>query len=378
MGCFAVIGDPEEPTFKVTACHLNFWTLPGLFGRRVFLWDVGLTLETDSEEKGLSKIGLLLPFGTEPEAFKDLSEEILDPNTARLIFGKSVGVDGKVISYTGNPPRPPLKIVRVISASRDEEFEKDKRLRRANLSLWTIQFASKIKKGEKSYVRLRFRMRTVGRNWIWMGSNKGALIDIRVADIREIVVPAEGGAKLEAYGERFVAIENLRIFVIASAQLVFRATSPALHYMRLFEGRVWEKYLVRAVDLRRSNKLMVYQWRSDDPIDTRNNKTDPFRAFLVLSSESGLLGLIYDLLIAAGVVVGVFLVIHPEYIERTYEGIVSTLYRFIVPLSGTTIVLLLSRVLKNFGPVRKGFTKAWKIFRDAEDFMFRLRSMINL
>ncbi len=380
MGCFAVIRDLEEPDFSVTACHLNFWSLSGLFGRRVFLWDVGLTLEAneDMEDKGLSKISLLLPFGTEHEAFKDLSKDILDQNIARLLFGKSVSVNGKVIEYSGGINRPALRVVRVFKATIDEEFEKDKGLRRANLSLWTIQFASKIKAGEKSYVRVRFRMRTLGRNWIWMRSKKGALIDIRVADIREIVVPSEGGAKLEAYGERLVPIQNLRAFVIVPAYLLFRATSPQLHYMRLFEGRVWEKYLGRAVDIWRSEKLMVYQWRSDTVIDTKDNATDPFRAFLILSKESSLLSFVNYFLIALLVVLGVLLTSHPEYVREGARIIGSIAARFGYPIGGATLLLILTWLLKNFGPLRKGFSKGWTILHDIEDWIFRIRSRIDI
>jgi hypothetical protein len=228
-------------------------------------------------------------------------------------------------------------------------------------------------------LRIRFPMRTLGRTWIWMRSRRGALIDIRVADIREIVVPTEVGAKIAAYGEQFVAIENLRVFVIVPAYLLSRATSPTPHYMRLFEGRVWGKYMGgRAVDLWRSEKLMIYQWRSDTRIDTKDNATDPFRAFLVLTKESGLLSFPNHLLIATLVVLGVLLILHPEYIMDSSRAVAHILARFGYPIGGATLVMILTWLFKNFGPLRSGFTKVRKVCRGIEDWIFRLRSKIDI
>jgi len=382
MGSFAIIQESKE-SLQIHNCQLNLWSLSGLFGRRIFLWDVGLVLEAseDGEDKKVSKIGLLLPFRTESDAFKDLSKEILDPSTAQLLFGKSINITQatKTIEYAATSNKPPLRIVPIMNASLDVEFEKDKHLRRANLSLWILKFAAKITNGQRSYIRVRFRMQTLGRTWTWMQGRKGALVDIRVADIREIVIPTDGGARLEAYAERFVPISSLRAFVIVPGYLQFRATSPELHYMRLFEGRVWEKYLgERAVNLSRSEKLMIYQWRQDSLIDTKANKTDPFRAFLVLTTDSRFLSIVNHLVIAILVLVGIVLVLHPELAINGYRSVADFTNRFRYAIGGVTALGVLTWFLKNFEPLRKGFRRSRKFFRDFEDWIFRLRAKFDI
>ena len=416
MGTFAVIHHADEPEITVDACHLNLWSLAGLFGRRVFLWDVGLTLEAAAgEEKGVKKIDLLLPFVTEPDAFKDLSKEILDQDVARLVFGKSVSADANtnMVTYPADANRPPLKVEPIFKAALDEDFQKDKWLRRANLSLWTIEFASPVKPRQKTYVRIRFRMRTQGRTWLWMRSKRVALIDVRVGDIREIVVPSEAGSKLEAIGLRSVPLSRLNVFVIVPGYLLFRATSPATHYVRLFEGRVWEHYLGgRAVSLWKQEKLMIYQWRFPDDSKTAEakpaavdpkageaevkaatgraaaaatpraptvNTADPFRAFLIVGGEQGLRTFLNALLAAALALLGMFILLHPEYISDGYKWAMETAARYghPIPVGGALGLALLTLIVKYFGLARTTLDKGWKLFRDFEDFVFRIRGKLN-
>jgi hypothetical protein len=400
VGSFAVLRHTDEPEFTVDACHLNLWSLAGLFGRRVFLWDVGLTLEAAAGgEKEVKKIDLLLPFVTEPDAFKDLSKEILDQNVARLVFGKSVTADvnTRMVTYPADANRPSLKVEPIFKATLDDDFQKDKWLRRANLSLWTIEFASPLKHGQKSYVRIRFRMRTQGRTWLWMRSKRVALIDVRVADIREIVVPLEAGSKLEAVGLRSVPLSRLNVFVIVPGYLLFRATSPATHYVRLFEGRVWEPYLGgRAVSLWKQEKLMIYQWRFPDeskPAEVKPaageggaapraptiNTTDPFRAFLIVGGEQGLRTFLNALLAAALALAGAFILLHPEYVKAGYEWAVETAagYGYHIPVGGALVLAVLSLIFKYFGPARTALDKGWKLFRDFEDLVFSIRGKLS-
>jgi hypothetical protein len=406
MGTFAVVQHSGQPAFTVDACHLNLWSLSGLFGRRVFLWDVGLTLEAAGagSDKEVSKIDLLLPFATEPDAFKDLSKEILDQDVARLIFGKSVSADAstKMVTFPADAKRQPLKVEPIFKATLDDDFQKDKWLRRANLSLWTVEFASPVKHGQKVYVRMRFRMRTQGRTWVWERSKRVALIDVRVADIREIIVPSEAGAKLEAVGERFVPLSRVHVFVIVPGSLLPRAIGQSLRYVRLFEGRVWEHYLGgRAVNLGSPEKLTIYQWRfpeEDGAAGTRSvpadpnkagiapaapatvNTTNPFRAFLVASEEQVTRPLVNALLAAALALGGMVLLLqHPEYLRDAYGWVAATAakYGHPLPVSLAGLAGIAVWVLKKLGPVRTGLDKAWKIFRDCEDWVFRMRGKLS-
>jgi hypothetical protein len=367
---------------------------------------VGLTLQAAGEgaDNEVSKMDLLLPFATEPDAFKDLSKEILDQDVARLIFGKSVSADAttKMVTFPAEAKRQALKVEPIFKATLDEDFQKDKWLRRANLSLWTVEFASPLKHGHKSYVRIRFRMRTQGRTWVWERSKRVALIDVRVADIREIIVPSEAGAKLEAVGERVVPLSRVHVFVIVPGSLLPRAIGQSLRYVRLFEGRVWEHYLGgRAVNLGRPEKLTIYQWRFPEesetagatsvPVDPTKagvapaapatvNATNPFRAFLVVSAEQVTRPLVNALLAAALALGGMVLFLqHPEYIWDAYRWVAETAVKYGHPLPVGLAGLAATALwlLKQLGPVRAGLDKGWKLFRDFEDFVFRVRGKLS-
>lgn len=389
MGTFAVVRHDGEPGFTVDACHLNLWSLSGLLGRRVFFWDVGLTLAAseEGEKKGVSKIDLLLPFETEPDAFKDLSNEILDQKVAHLLFGRSVTVkeDTNVVSFTGDAARPDLKI-KSVTATPDETFQKDKGLRRAHLSLWTIEFKNEVGKNPKTYIRVRFRMRTQGRTWLWMRSKRVALIDVRVADIRQIVVPTEAGGKLKEFGEKFVPLSRLNVFVIVPGYLLFKATSPALQYMRLFEGEVWERYLGgRKAALFGPEKLMIYQWQFPDSTSTSTSTvaavdppkvktvstSDPFRAFLIVGREEGFRTFLSAVLAAVLALIGVFLIRHPEYIRDGFRAVTQLAARYGYPLTIGTAVVALTWLFKNFGPIRTALNKIRKALIKSEDWLYR-------
>jgi hypothetical protein len=119
-------------------------------------------------------------------------------------------------------------------------------------------------------------------------SRYSALIDVRFADVRE----AWNVTGLDALKSRIVPMENVNFFVVAPARYHLTATSPAVHYIRILEGRSWEDYLERKTTILGTEKLSIYQWRNQlKPITT----ADPFRVFLDIDQELGFASLVHSL-----------------------------------------------------------------------------------
>jgi hypothetical protein len=133
-------------------------------------------------------------------------------------------------------------------------------------------------------LRVRFAVSSVGRSWNWKRfwlARCGALVDVRFADLRE----AWNVPKGNELKDRIVPIEQLNFFVVAPANFHLLVTSPPVHYIRILEGKAWEKYLNRKTNLFSSEKLCIYQWRNEKPI-----KTDqPLRVFLQMHNQLGAL-----------------------------------------------------------------------------------------
>ena len=125
------------------------------------------------------------------------------------------------------------------------------------ISVVRIALASQLAKGEQAYVRFRFETRRVGRLWSrkrFLLARNGAVVDLRVADVREIVHATADAASIL---ERVIPIDRLFVFVIAPASLQQQTASPTLQYMWLLEGRDWEDYLGRvAYFFRRARKMV--------------------------------------------------------------------------------------------------------------------------
>lgn len=126
----------------------------------------------------------------------------------------------------------------------------------------------------------RFAVDSLGRAWTWRRSllvRRNATVDLRVCDLRETQTLPDGNN----YEQQVVAINQLNCFVITPASFRTSRASPQTRYVRLLEGHVWESYLRRATDLRRSAKLVINYWRSEGEVNTLNE----FRAFLDLRRE---------------------------------------------------------------------------------------------
>jgi len=268
MAFFAIIRDHED-SFEVLQCHINIWCLGGIFGHSNFVWDVGLRLRGTIDGK-VTKIYVAFPFGADVSGVEDLHDRLIHQHTAELVFGGPVKIDRDEITYDESP----VALGRVDSSRRIEDKCGP------DYSFWEIVISPPLAKGKELYVRVRLRIARCGSTWVWrrsLGRKNGALVDLRVSDVREAVAVGTWGA----FRDRIVPIEKLNLLVIAPDFLQMRAASPALRYMRLLESRAWENYLGQSPSLRDRRRLIIYHWRSQkgEPVDVRT----PFLAFLDLS-----------------------------------------------------------------------------------------------
>lgn len=279
MGFFAVLSETETPDFEVIHCHLNLWSLGGVFKHRNFYWDVGLRLRA-TDQKAVSKFSLALPFGTENEDLQDLKELMINQAISELIFGGPVTIgatsDGPTIVYD---ELAPVQVVSIDRAASD----RDSRRSVKDFSVWNLTLANQVRPNAEAYLRLRFKIRNHGRAWQWKRSlfaKYGALVDLRVADVRETWNVRDG----EALKKRIIPIKEIFLFVIAPTWLQSRQVSPPTKYLRLLEGRAWKPYVGNASDIQ-MGKLLVYYWKNMKDVEV--SKDNPFRAFLDLHREYG-------------------------------------------------------------------------------------------
>ncbi len=273
MGFFAVLkNDKDDPALEISECHLNLWVLTGLLGRPRFLLDIGLHVK--SGETPVREFQIAIPAGAERYGFEDLGGRLLSQQTAQLIFGKPVKYPtAEVIDYG----KGSLSISRVPSANVVLDEERSG----ADFTLFKIRTADPLPSNSEAYLRIRFSLSRVGRIWRWkrfLLTRYGALMDIRFCDLREAWNVKDG----DSLRNLILPIKSLNFFVVVSSFLNLVATSPALHYTRILEGKPWEGYLGRKVSLWGNKKLSIYQWRNEakavDP-------DEPMRVYLQLGSD---------------------------------------------------------------------------------------------
>lgn len=273
MAYFAIISD-NSSSLKVVRCHINVWALDEAFGM-TFFFDVGLGLNANGSDP-ITKFSLALPF--RHTEFVDLKGKLMDANTARLILGQPVQInkDG-VISFVDSSPDGKTKPIK-LKTTHVPEPERDDKMSTENYSLLNFELKSAIEQlgtsSPETYLRMRFSVKSFSRTWVRQDS--GALVDIRISDVREGLA-----AQWNALEEKIVPIDSLNLFIIAPSTMKKRSVSPELKYARLLEGPLWETYLDRKLQLVGRKKHVIYYWRNDKPIS--HNK--PFMAFLDLAKE---------------------------------------------------------------------------------------------
>ncbi len=290
MGFFAIARDDGGASFQVKECHINLWSLPRLLGLSLFLCDVGVLLEADANSD-LASLQIALPFGTASDGASDLREKLHDEKVVQLIFTKRAQIDTRnpvtvitlddTAGVSGAASAPTTLNVYPVS------LEYGERRDQANFSLWKITFPNPVPQGQKAYIRVRFKVKSRGRMWSWKRAStsfthNGALIDLRIADMREALLVRDR----DSLRNLIVEIDRLFVFVIASSRFRLQVVDPATYYIRLIEGRAWEGYLDRATGILGKPRMVIYEWRSKngDKVDLRN----PFRIFLQLGQEYGL------------------------------------------------------------------------------------------
>jgi hypothetical protein len=151
MGFFAVARDPTDNTFEVLQCHLNLWSLGGLFGRRVFLLDIGLRIKAGGDGD-VSRFQLAIPFGIDEKGYEDLYEYFIQLRIAELIFGRPVTVSASRlrIEYFTNG-KTSFDEINVTPISRADI---DKKLSGKDSSFWTVNLTKPITSGLESYIRI--------------------------------------------------------------------------------------------------------------------------------------------------------------------------------------------------------------------------------
>jgi hypothetical protein len=146
----------------------------------------------------------------------------------------------------------------------------------------------------------------------------------------------------------------------------------------LFEGRVWEPYLGRAVDFLRTEKLIIYEWRSNNSV----SPTDPFRAFLDLGREFGIIplgnhfrtGVVVLIFLLAGYYLGLCLESFPDSFQVAWNATLNFLKRVGLPqITLFGILLILGWVFKLYRILSKGIRNVRAGFYRLEEYVFKLR-----
>lgn len=338
MGFFGVAPEPGRGTFDAIECHINLWVLGLLCWRTEFLFDVGLHLRAHPDAP-LSGLQMALPFGTRSDSAEDLRSQVRDPHNAALLFSKPAMFTANAIDY-GVGPLQLLHVPRAGATLDSAASQKD-------FSLWRLTVEPALQPSQSAYIRVRFRVTNKGRVWKWKRSlfaRNGALLDLRVADAREVWNLPDG----QALAARLIPIERLRLFVIAPWQWQLRSTSPPVHYVRMLEGRAWERYLDRTTSLSAAPKLVIYQWRRDGAASVDS----PFRVFADLSDEFGLARYGNHVRTAATATLLVLMVVLlqddiPTFGAATLAAL-RTSWR---PIGITALVAALLWLLSNFRPI---------------------------
>lgn len=347
MAYFAVAKDRDNKAFSVHTCHLNFWVLPGLF-RPYYQFDVGLRLI--AEEDKLTSFHLALPFTVRSSGVEDLYDLLVQQDTAPMVFGEPVTIQGNTLSYTGAQA---LQVGR-INAGRSREVT-EWTSKKQHCSVWRIDLGTEMNKGDERYFRFRFPIDGLGRRWLSKRSLfavNGAIMDIRVADVRE----AQEAMDWRSLQDKILPIPLLNAFIITPMSLQARSVSPALKYTRLLEGTAWEPYLRRKTGMLRSRQLLIFYWKAEHVSIEK-----PFRGFLDLSTEFGVSSFANHFLTGVVAVLAFIaaLYVRDGYAAMDWAAVSSALAPALRPANGYWAlgVLVGGWLLKMWGPVQKVF--AW-------------------
>lgn len=282
--------------FTINGLHVNFWILPTELSfqsileavklrriHRCFI-DIGIRFSTSGDAPPRHFDFLPPARWTISRSFYDLSDKVVDDEVSDLIFGSSVIVSGKNVTYNQSDQT----IDEYVLAVDQLQDLRDGRYR------VVIQPPPAATKSNSYYLRFRYECGDVSqlfRSKGWGFAKRGWIFDLRVNDIRETVqLPEAIGA------ERMLPIERCYIFVVAPSAFVPALYSPSLQYTRLLELKVWKKYLDTCRHVGKNTRSSIYYWREERPA----TNLKPVRTYMHLHREFGFLILaVYGLGIVA-------------------------------------------------------------------------------
>lgn len=357
MGFFGVAtagGSDAPPAIK--HCHLNLWTLGGLWGYRVCFLDVGLHLVAGDEPLDEFRLGLPVCTPNSPDqALDTLKGRMENPKVASLIFAREDAVQNGSVSIGEES-------VRLVDIDRTRCSLAEKP-RTKDFSLWTLALVSPLQPKEAGYVRVRFHIRGAGRLWLWERSffaRNRAIVDLRVSDERE----ARSVPDASEFISKLLPLDELNAFAIAPAAFASTVTTPDAEYVRALEGKMWEGYLGRRTDLRSNQKFLIYHWRERG----RTTPDNPFRSFLLLDRRRSILPSWSDLMPVLLALTLAVVLLHVEF--RSFEWVDAVLRFF---TSGVHIAFTLLALVVIVGLL----LKTWKYVRGLTEWLRRTARWID-
>jgi hypothetical protein len=363
MGFFSVLRDADSSgDFEIDECHVNMWCLAGLFGRRLFTWDVGLRIRATSAP--VQKLRIDLPSGTDKEGFEDLFQLLRNQETAQLIFGKPVKISGNSIDWGSGPVA--LSPIDVLEAKQDEKRST------GEFSIWSLKLSSPVQVGNDAYFRCRIQVSNIGRCWTWKQyalARYGFLLDLRFSDVREAWNVTDGET-LQSY---MLPMKKLNFFVVLPSVFTAVATSPPFHYARVLEGHAWQGYLKRKTRLIGKEKLTIYQWRNQKDLSVAPET--PVRIYLDVRNPVSLINIPNLLVYSVGLILitatGAYLAQTAGLtIPRLENFIVSQVRAHIPVISGAVILAVAAKFIKTLEIAKNVILKARTLINRLERKLF--------
>jgi len=223
-------------------------------------------------------------------------------------------------------------------------------------SIWNLEPVNWVHDRE-TYFRVRFRLTSLNRSW--MRQRSGAIVDLRLCDVRE----SSNVANLSGLDARIVGIKKVNLFAILPASLKCRSVSPPPEHVRMLEGEAWSKYLGRKKRKLSRRKLTVYYWKGG-AIDARK----PFRAFLDLTEERAVLG--WQLYAFMIITIAVLLWVRSVDLKQVVVG-VKLGFAWLYAIPALVVFEYLRRAIPSAVSARKSMDKIRKTFRAIETWWFK-------
>lgn len=258
MSFFAVLNprqDNDRDEFVVHQCHINLWSLGALKPRRRVLYlDIGLKLQ--AKKADLKELQIALP--ADVSHYLDLSDEITsNQKIAELIFDSSVTItrgtaEATTLRIGGDDAMQVLGVV--------PNNKKIDQLSEKGFSVWPIELAETLRKGDTGYVRVRFHVTDLRPTLSWQKAGwrrTGAILDFRLNDQRSTATLTAG----HTLRRRVVDLENVYFFSMMPSILHARTVNPQLNYTRVLESEAWAAYLHRRPE-RSGKAVLVASWKA--------------------------------------------------------------------------------------------------------------------